>query len=140
MPALFVAMSPTQQEWGESVGISRHLYKVGLAEADGEDAAEKAVTAMNEAKHASQSDWQLIGTQDLQVQGEDALIAKLADRQKMIDPLYYPKLRGARGIFKVDVRKVEAHRVIKDTMEGKAAKVPKLKPADIAAYLMNAAL
>ena len=37
------------------------------------------------------------------------------------------------------VRNVEAHQVIKSTMEGKVAKVPKLKPKDIAAYLLNAA-
>src|SRR5579871_4599283 len=138
MPAIYVAMSPTQQEWGESVGISRHLYKVGLAKADGEAAATEAVEALNEAKCASQSDWQLIGTKDVPAPSEEDLIAKLADRQKMIDPLYYPKLRGAKGIFKVNVRNVEAHHVIKSTMEGKVAKVPKLKPADIAAYLIAA--
>jgi len=139
MPAIYVAMSLTQQEWGDSVGISRHLYKVGLADADGEAAAAEAVQALNEAMHASQSDWQLIGAQDISIQSEDELIAKLADRQKMIDPLYYPKLKGAKGIFKVNVRNVEAHHVIKSTMEGKVPKVPKLKPGDIAAYLIASA-
>ena len=138
MPAVYVAVSVTQQGWGESVGISRSLYKIGVADGDGEAAAEKAVAALNESTHASQTDWQLIGFKDVPVESEQALLNKLADRQKMIDPLYYPKLRGARGIFKVNVRNVEAHHVIKNTMEGKASKVPKLKPQDIADYLLAA--
>jgi hypothetical protein len=138
MPAAYVAMSPTQQEWGEGVGISKYLYKIGVADGDGKAAATAAVDALNEAKHAGQSDWQLIGTQDIADGDEDALIAKMADRQKMIDPTYYPKLKGVRGIFKVNIRNVEAHHVIKRTMEGKTAKVPRLKPADVAAYLLSA--
>jgi len=137
MPAAYVALSPAQQEWGEGVGISKYLYKVGLAEGDGKAAATAAVEALNESKYAGQSDWQLAGTLDVDDADEEALIAKMADRQKMIDPNYYPKLKGARGIFKVNIRNVEAHHVIKLTMEGKSSKVPKLKPADIAAYLLS---
>jgi hypothetical protein len=138
MPAVYVATSAAQQEWGGEVGISSHLYKVGLADGDGAEAAAAAVAALNDAKYAGQGDWQLIGHQDLPFDDEAVLIAKLADRQKMIDPLYYPKLKGARGIFKVNVRNVEAHHVIKNTMDGKTSKVPKLKPKDIAAYLLAA--
>ena len=138
MPAVYVAQSPTQQEWGSDVGISKDLYKVGLAEGDGEAAAKEAVDALNAEKVCGQVDWLLIGTKDFAIDSEEALIAKLADRQKMIDPNYYPKLKGVRGIFKVNVRNVEAHHVIKNTMEGKASKVPKLKPKDIAEYLLSA--
>jgi hypothetical protein len=138
MPAVYVAVSAAQQEWGEGVGISKHLYKIGLADGDGKAAAEQAVAALGAATHASQTDWLLIGFKDLPIESETDLIAKMADRQKMIDPMYYPKLKGARGIFRVNVRNVEAHHVIKNTMEGKAAKVPKLKPKDIADYLLSA--
>jgi hypothetical protein len=140
MPAVYVAMSPAQQEWGEGVGISKHLYKLGLAEDDGKNAAEAAVAALNASAHAGQTDWQMIGWQDLPVESEDALISKMSERQKMVDPTYYPKIKGARGIFRVNVRNVEAHHVIKNTMEGKTAKVPKLKPKDIAAYILSAAV
>jgi hypothetical protein len=139
MPAVYVAMSPAQQEWGEGVGISKHLYKLGLADGDGKSAAEAAAAALNDSTHAGQTDWQMIGWQDLPVESEEALIAKMAERQKMVDPTYYPKIKGARGIFRINVRNVEAHHVIKNTMEGKTAKVPKLKPKDIAAYLLSAA-
>jgi hypothetical protein len=139
MSTLYVAKSPAQQEWGGEVGISQHVYKVGLAEGAGEAAAKEAVAALNEIKHAGQSDWELIGWKEALEETEEAVVARLAERQKMIDPLYYPKLKGARGIFRVNVRNVEAHYVIKSTMEGKVAKVPKLKPKDVADYLLNAA-
>ena len=137
MPAAYVAMRLAQQEWGEGVGISKYLYKIGLADGEGKAAATAAVDALNEAKHAGQSDWQLCGTQDVADADEEAFITKMADRQKMIDPTYYPKIKGARGIFKINIRNVEAHHVIKRTMEGKTAKVPKLKPTDIASYLLS---
>lgn len=140
MPAVYVAMSVAQQEWGEGVGISKHLYKIGIADGDGKDAAAAAVAALSDSTHAGQTDWQMIGFKNLPVEGEDALIAKMAERQKMVDPTYYPKIKGARGIFRVNVRNVEAHHVIKNTMEGKTAKVPKLKPKDIADYLLSAAV
>jgi hypothetical protein len=139
MPAVYVAMSPTQQEWGEGVGISKHLYKIGLAEGEGKDAATAAVAALSEATHAGQTDWQMIGFKNLPVESEEELIAKMADRQKMVDPTYYPKIKGVRGIFRINIRNVEAHHVIKNTMDGKTAKVPKLKPKDIAEYLLSAA-
>ena len=137
MPAVYVAFSATQQEWGSDVGISKDLYKVGVADGTGEAAAKEAVDALNAEKVCGQADWQLAGTKDLEVESEDALIAMLADRQKMVDPNYYPKLKGVKGIFKVNVRNVEAHIVIKNTMEGKASKVPKLKPKDIGTYLLD---
>jgi hypothetical protein len=139
MPAVYIATSAAQQEWGSDVGISQHLYKVGVAEGGGEAAANEAVEGLNAAKHAGQSDWQLVGTMDLPIDSEEALIAKLAERQTLINPNYYPKLKGARGIFKVNVKNVEANILMKNAMEGKAPKIPKLKPKDIAAYLLNAA-
>ncbi len=59
---------------------------------------------------------------------------------KVIDPLYYPKIKGAKDIVRVDQRKVEANIVIKRTMEGRDSKVPKIKPKDMAAYILDAAL
>ena len=139
MPAVYVAISPTQQEWGSDVGISQHLYKVGVAEGDDEAAAKEAVAALNASKHAGQIDWELVGFKDLPVESEDALLAKLAERQTMIDPTYYPKLKGVRGIFKLNVKNIEASLLVQNALAGKAPKVPKLKPKDLAAHLLTTA-
>ena len=55
----------------------------------------------------------------------------------MIDPLYYPRIKGAKDIVKIEIRKVQANLVIKRTMEGRDSKVPKLKPKDIGTYLID---
>ena len=137
MPAVYVAISPAQQEWGSDVGISQHLYKVGVADGDDEAAAKAAVDALNESKYAGQSDWQMVFFKDLPAENEEAFITKLAERQTMINPTYYPKLKGARGIFKVNVKNVEASILVQNALAGKAPKVPKLKPKDIAAHILT---
>ena len=64
-------------------------------------------------------------------------MTRLSERQKVIDPLYYPKIKGAKDIVKLEQRKVEASIVIKRTMEGRDSKVPKLKPADMAEFIID---
>ena len=139
MPAVYVATSATQQEWGSEVGISQHLYKVGVADGADEAAAKEAVDALNESKYAGQIDWQLVFFKDLPAESEEAFIAKLAERQTMINPTYYPKLKGALGIFKVNVKNVEASILVQNALAGKVPKVPKLKPKDIAAHILTSA-
>jgi hypothetical protein len=126
-------MSPLMQEWGADVGISKHLYKVGVTD----DAAKDAVAELNAEGYAGHKDWELIGERTIDAVEPAAFAARLGERQKVIDPLYYPKLKGAKDIVKLDQRKVEANVVIKRTMEGRDSKVPKLKPADMAAYIMD---
>ena len=136
MPTIFVASSATMQEWGNDAGISKHLYRVGLTDDD----AKAAVDEMNAAGYAGQKDWVLCGSRDLEGWDDARLLARLADRQKVVDPLYYPKIKGAKDIVRVDQRKVEANLVIKRTMEGHSSKVPKLKPKDIADYIVDSVL
>ena len=135
MPTIFVASSAAMQEWGNDAGISKHLYRVGLTDDD----AKAAVDEMNAEGYGGQKDWVLAGSRDVDIDA-DGFPARLADRQKVIDPLYYPKIKCAKDIVRVDQRKVEANIVIKQTMEGRASKVPKLKPADIADYIISSVL
>lgn len=136
MPSVYIAMSAAMQEWGADAGISKHLYKVGFTEGT----PEEAVKALNEATYGGQTDWALAGAREAATIDEAALMARIADRMKVIDPLYYPKIKGAKDIVRLDQRKVEAHIVIKLTMEGRASKVPKLKPKDMAGFILDAAL
>ncbi len=136
MPFVYIAMSETMQEWGSDAGISKHLYKVGFAD----DAPEEAVKELNDTGYGGQKDWTLLGSRESADIDQAALLARIGERMKVIDPLYYPKIKGAKDIVRVDQRKVEANIVIKRTMEGRDSKVPKIKPKDMAAYILDAAL
>ncbi len=133
MSSIYVAFSPAMQEWGSDVGVSKHLYKGGFTDEDPKD----AVKALNDEAYAGQKDWELAGARE--VAGLDAatFATRLTERQKAIDPLYYPKIRGAKDIVKLDQRKIEANIVIKRTMEGRDSKVPKLTPALVADFVLD---
>ena len=133
MSSIYVAFSPAMQEWGSDVGISKHLYKVGFTDDEPKD----AVQGLNDDVYAGQQDWQLAGSKVLEGLDKLALLGRIAERQKVIDPLYYPKIKGAKDIVKLEQRKVEANLVIKRTMEGRDSKVPKLKPVDMADYIIE---
>lgn len=136
MPSVYIAMSPTMQEWGSDAGISKHLYKIGVTD----ETPEEAVKALNEEGYAGQKDWELAGARDAESVDPAALMQRVGERQKLVDPLYYPKIKGAKDIVRVDQRKVEAHIVIKRTMEGRDSKVPKVKPKDMAGFILDSAL
>ena len=52
MPAVYVAFSATQQEWGSDVGISKDLYKVGVADGTGDcSGADGGGTACDRTQH-----------------------------------------------------------------------------------------
>jgi hypothetical protein len=133
MSSIFVAFSPAMQEWGSDVGVSKHLYRAGLTDGDPKD----AVQAMNDEGYAGQKDWTLAGARAVEGLDDDGFKTRLSERQKVIDPLYYPKIKGAKDIVKLEQRKVEANLVIKRTMEGRDSKVPKLKPVDMADYIID---
>jgi hypothetical protein len=136
MPSVYIAMSQTMQDWGNDAGISKHLYKVGFTD----ESPEEAVKELNAAGYGGQQDWTLVGSRETETIDEPALMARLAERMKVIDPLYYPKIKGAKDIVRVEQRKVEANIVIKRTMEGRDSKVPKIKPKDMASFILDVAL
>ena len=136
MPSVYVAMSETMQEWGSDAGISKHLYKVAVTEESPED----AVKALNAEGYGGQKDWTFLDSRDAPTVDPAAMTNRVGERLKIIDPLYYPKIKGAKDIVRVDQRKVEANIVIRRTMEGRDSKVPKLKPKDLAGYILDVAL
>ena len=136
MPSVYIAMSETMQEWGNDAGISKHLYKIGFTDEKPED----VVKDLNDAGYGGQKDWVFLAARDADTIDPAALMKRIGERMKVIDPLYYPKIKGAKDIVRLEQRKVEANIVIKLTMEGRASKVPKLKPKDMANFILDAAL
>ena len=138
MPVVFVASSRELGKWGGDVGLTKHIYKLGVAE----ESAEAAVKAMNESAAAGFSDWKLLKKEEVETADEDALLVRLANREKMVDPGLYPKIRGERGIFKVKPENVENHFLVKHALENEQTelKLFKAKPADFGTYLINSAL
>jgi hypothetical protein len=133
MGVIYVARSAKLGKWAADVGLSKHVFKVGLAE--------EPVKPVIESGWAGETDWTLIKKQDAGELSEEEVVARLGRKNRMIDPKYYPKLRDAFGIFKVDPAHVENHIVITQALAGGAERHDiKLKPADFAAYLIHNAL
>ena len=132
MATIYVAFSKSLNEWGSDVGLGKNLYKVGVAEEPGKEAVE----ALNADSHAGQTDWALAKAEEGDGLDEAAVIDRLGVREKMVDPKYYPRIRGALGIFRVKLENVENHILVKQALAGQEPKLGKLKPADIASYLI----
>ncbi len=130
MAIVYVASSRTQQQWGLDVGIGKNLYKVGWT---ADDAAE-AVAGL-----CDYSDWEILG----QAEGEGPeaeVIARVARKEKLVDPLYYPRLRGATGIFKVAADKLENSLIVAMALDNVTApKGFKVTPEHIVTALLKAA-
>jgi hypothetical protein len=133
MTVLYVAMSKIFSGWAADVGLGKHVYKVGIAEGSAED----AVKSLNDESCAGADDWRLLKSQEVDGLEEAAAVGRLARKEKLVDPNYYPRLRGATGVFRVKVANVANHLLVKRALAGEEAKVDKLKPADIAAYLIQ---
>jgi len=134
MATLYVARSKALSDWGYDVGLSKHIYKVGLT-----DQPIKDVIA---AGWAGEMDWSLVKKQD-DVAGvtEDEVIDRLAGRTKMIDPKLYPRIRETRGIFKVAPAQVENHFLVAKALGGEPdLRAIKIKTADFGSYLIANAL
>ena len=139
MSTLYVARSPTLQAWGSDVGLTEHLYKVGVV---ADDAAEVAVAALNEAAYAGATDWQLVKAAPTQ-KSDAEVTEKLSRKEKLVEPNFYPKIQGATGILKVKLGNVQNRILVQQMMSGddeKKATTKKPKPLDIADYLIQDAL
>ena len=97
MPTLFVAKSESLQNWASDVGLTTHVCKLGVSE----DRGDAAVEALNAASHAGRSDWRLLAEQRVDAIDEKAALARAARKETLVDPVYYPQIKRAAGIFKV---------------------------------------
>jgi hypothetical protein len=131
MTTIYVAASKANQEWGADVGLGKNLYKVGVTD----DSPETVLEGF-----AGQTDWKVLKSAPCEISEEDAL-AQLARKEKAVDPLYYPKLRGAAGLFKVTIASVENSMLVALALDGREPpKNFKVKPVDIGQYLINNAI
>lgn len=129
MPSIYVARSVKTGKWASDVGLGKYVYKIGVAD-DPKTAAA--------AGWAGETDWSIVKAEPVEGLDEDEAIDRLAGKERMIDPNLYPKLKGARGIFRINPVKVENHIVVSRALAGDSdLKALKLKPADFAAYLIH---
>ncbi|HUA57035.1 MAG TPA: hypothetical protein VMB81_32930 [Candidatus Sulfotelmatobacter sp.] len=133
MGLIYVARSAKLSKWASDVGVGKNVFKVGVAD--------EPLKPLIEAGWAGETDWTLIKKQDAGGLTEAAAIDRLAAKNKMIDPAYYPKIKGTRGIFRLTPEQIENHIMIARAMARvDELKVIKLKPADFADFLIHNAL
>ena len=135
MAVIYVARSKGLCEWAGDVGLTKHVFNVGVAE-DGK----AAVQALNEARAAGQDDWTLVREADAGPRTEATALARLAAREKVVDPAFYPRLKGEAGVFKVKPANVENHAIVKRALANEESLAVKIGNAEIAAYLIESAL
>ena len=134
MSVIFVAHSKQVAQWGADVGLGKNLFLLSV-EPDLE-----AAQAFLDARPCGADDWQIVKKEESAEPDPAGFQAKLAAKEKRVDPMHYPRLRGFAGLFKVKLENVENHFLVKTALEGMNAKEIKLKPADIALYLLHNAL
>lgn len=132
---LYVARSRSLQDWGGEVGLTKHLYKVGL----GAGSAKDIEHALNAAQCAGRSDWSVVKCIEAGGLDEAEALARLAAKETLIDPRYYPQIKGEGGIVKVKPANVENHFLVQNALAGEHQKVVRVIPLTIATYLLRGA-
>ncbi len=135
MPVIYVARSRTLSDWGASVGISKNLFKVGVGDGTGKE----AVAALNEDGCAGVTDWTLVKAEEAGELSEVQALERLAEKEMVVDPTYYPRIKGTAGIFRVKLENVERSLLVAQALAGADRLGVKIKPADIAGYLIKTA-
>ena len=89
---------------------------------------------------AGENDWALVKQEKAEGLSEAQLVERVSAKIKMIDPKYYPRLKDAIGLFKVDPVMVENHILVARALKSEAESLAiKLKHADFADYLIELA-
>src|SRR5579863_5888781 len=94
MASIYVARSVKAGKWASGVGLGKHVYKLGVTEGDPKEVAA--------AGWAGETDWSVVKAEPVDGLNEDEAIDRLAVKERMIDPNLYPKLKGARGVFRLN--------------------------------------
>ncbi|MSP80925.1 MAG: hypothetical protein EXR02_07690 [Rhodospirillales bacterium] len=136
MAVLYVARSKGLSEWTDDVGLTKHVFKVGVGPASGEG----AVKALNDRRAAGRDDWTLLQEKDAGDMTEEQALARLAVREKAVDPKHYPPLKDEPGMFKIKPSSVENHIIVKRALANEESLTVKVTNAEIAAYLIDSAL
>ncbi|WP_395458323.1 hypothetical protein ACHMW5_30675 [Azospirillum melinis] len=135
MPLVYVARSAALTKWASDVGQGKHIYKLGIAE---DEAAVKTAVA---AGWGGESDWKLIETKPVDEADEEAALARLGRREKAIDPTYYPRLKGAAGVYRITLTNVQNSLLVAKAMTADEPLTDvKVKPKDIADYMIRNAI
>ncbi len=132
MGSVYVARSAGLTKWASDVGLGKFVFKIGVA-----DDPAAAVKALNDEAACGESDWTLVQAQPVESLEEAAAIVRLARKEKPVDPLYYPRLKGMAGLFKVKLQNVENHLLVRQMMENRDAKPTTPKVGAIAGYLIH---
>ncbi|MDZ3837118.1 MAG: hypothetical protein U0S49_07060 [Rhodospirillales bacterium] len=133
MAEIYVAVSRSLQAWAGDVGLTKHVYKLGLSP----DGADPALARLKAEHCAGRTDWKLVRKQEVEGIDEAAALARVAGKEMTVDPDYYPQLKGAAGIFKVKLANVENHILLRQALAGEQPKNARMKPTDFADYLIR---
>lgn len=132
MAVIYVARSKSLSDWGASVGIGKQLFAVGVADGGGK----AAVAALAAEAYAGATDWRLVTAEEAGDLSEEDALARLAAKERAIDPRYYPRIRGADGIFRVKRENVENSLLVQRALAGEESLEVTVKPADVGVYLI----
>jgi hypothetical protein len=135
MASIYVATSKGLANWGSDVGLTKYIYKVGVSD----DPADEAIRALNDTRYGGQDDWKLAKKLDGVEASEADVLARVAAKEKPVDPTYYPRIKNTTGIFKVKIANVESQLLVQQALKGEDPHLVKVKAADIAQYLLNLA-
>jgi hypothetical protein len=132
---LYVARSQSLQKWAADVGLTKHVYLVGISD----DSAEDVIGALNGTAYAGRADWKLVKQQGVEALDPSTVLDRIGRKEKLVDPSYYPQIKGASGIVKVNLANAEDHILMTRALAGELPKLHRITPADIAAYLFRLA-
>lgn len=129
---IYVAKSAELGKWGADVGLGKTLFKVGYSE-------DEPAEMVKAAQWGGESDWSMMKAEPAEDVTDEQIIERVAVREKMVDPNYYPRLKGQQGIFKVRRETIEKHVLLKEALDGKKQLSLKIKQGDFANYLLGLA-
>src|SRR5262249_16120623 len=110
MRVIYVAGSAKFSKWASDAGVTKNVFKIGYSEND--------PAPLIAAGWGGETDWTLVKQRAAEGVTEEEIIERLKRKEKMIDPVYYPRLRGVAGVFKVPPEHVEDHILVTRALAG----------------------